>query len=148
MYLPANLSGVKEALRYLRNGGTVAVLIDRDIHGRGVLLPFCGRPAPMPMGAVALALRTGADLIPSFVHREHGFRYHAYMGPPLSLVRTGDEQQDLRINTANLLACFEEHLRSDPGQWAILQPVWTNCESNSTSWQAPKDNLHELQTNR
>ena len=124
----------------------MAVLFDRDIHRRGVVLPFFGRPATMPVGAVGLALHTGADLIPCFVHREHGFRYHAYMGPPLSLVRTGDEQEDLRTNTANLLACFEDHLRSDPGQWAILQPVWTNCESSSTSWQAPKDGLHELQT--
>jgi lauroyl/myristoyl acyltransferase len=147
-YLPADLSGIKEALRYLRNGGTVAVLIDRDIQRRGILVPFCGRPAAMPMGAVGLALRTGADLVPCFVHREHGFRYHAYMGPPLPLVRTGDEREDLRINSGNLLARFEEHLRSDPGQWAILQPVWTNYESNSTSWQAPRDSLHGLRTKR
>jgi len=132
-YLPASFSGVKEALRYLRSGGTVAILIDRDIQRRGVPVPFCGHPAPMPMGAVVLALRTGADLIPSFVHRERGFHYHVYMGPPLSLVHTGDEQQDLRINSANLLGRFEEHLRSDPGQWAVLEPVWTDDEPESTA---------------
>lgn len=135
IHLPANFSGVKEALRYLRSGGTVAILFDRDIQRRGVPMPFCGRPTPMPTGAVVLALRTGADLIPSFVHREPGFRYHAYMGPPLPLVRTGDEQEDLRLNSANLLARFEEHLRSDPGQWAVLEPVWTDDESESTASQ-------------
>jgi KDO2-lipid IV(A) lauroyltransferase len=135
-YLPVNLSGVKVALRYLRKGGTVAVLIDRGIQRHGVSVPLCGRPAAMPTGAVRMALRTGADLIPSFVHREPGFRYHAYMGPPLSLVRTGDEQEDLRINTGNLLIRFEEHLRSDPGQWAILYPVWTEDESTSPSSRA------------
>jgi KDO2-lipid IV(A) lauroyltransferase len=147
-YLPANLSGIKEALRYLRNGGTVAVMIDRDIQRRGVPMPLCGQPAAMPVGAVGLALRTGADLIPCFVHREQGFRYHAYMGPPLSLLHTGDEQKDLLVNSVNLLALFEEHLRTDPGQWAILQPVWTNYDSNSTSWQAPRDSLHGLRTTR
>lgn len=125
-YLPVSLSGAKKAVRYLRNGGTVAILIDRDIQRRGVPTPFCGRSAPMPTGAVELALRTGADLIPCFVHRERGFHYHAYMGPTLSLVRSGDAQQDLRVNSANLLARFEEHLRSDPGQWAVLEPIWTD----------------------
>lgn len=136
-YLPVSLSSVKEALRYLRSGGTVAVLFDRDIQRRGVPMPFCGRPAPMPMGVVDLALRTGADIIPSFVHREPGFRYHAYMGPPLLLVHTGDEQEDLRLNSTNLLARFEEHLRSDPGQWVVLEPVWTDGESEASAFQTP-----------
>jgi hypothetical protein len=35
-------------------------------------------------------------------------------------------QQDLRVNSANLLARFEDHLRSDPGQWAVLEPVWAD----------------------
>lgn len=132
-YLPATFSGVKEMLRHLRSGGVVAILIDRDIQGRGVPLPFCGRPAPMPTGAVDLALRSGAELIPAFVRRERGFRYHGYIGPPLSLERTGDEQQDLRVNSLNLLARFEEHLRSDPGQWAVLEPVWTDNGSETAT---------------
>jgi lauroyl/myristoyl acyltransferase len=131
-YLPATFGGVKEVLRHLRRGGTVAILIDRDIQGRGVPVPFCGRPAPMPMGAVDLALRTGAELIPAFVHREHGYHYHGYIEPPLPLVRTDDVQRDLRVNSANLLARFEEHLRADPGQWAVLEPVWTNDGSGAT----------------
>jgi lauroyl/myristoyl acyltransferase len=132
-YLPATFSGVKEVLRHLRRGGAVAILIDRDIQGRGVPVPLCGRPAPMPMGAVDLALRTGAELIPAFVHREPGFRYHGYIGPPLSLVRSDDEQRDLRVNSANLLARFEEHLRADPGQWAVLEPVWADDGSEATA---------------
>lgn len=132
-YLPATFSGVKEMLRHLRSGGVVAILIDRDIQGRGVPLTFCGRPAPLPTGAVDLALRTGAELIPAFVHRERGFHYHGYIGPPLPLERTGDEQRDLRINSVNLLARFEEHLRSDPGQWAVLEPVWTDDGSETAA---------------
>jgi KDO2-lipid IV(A) lauroyltransferase len=132
-YLPATFSGVKEALRRLRSGGAVAILIDRDIQRRGVPIPFCGRPAPIPTGAVDLALRTGAELIPAFVHREPGFHYHGYIGPPLSLVRTDDEQRDLRDNSANLLARFEEHLRSDPGQWAVLEQVWIDDGSEPTA---------------
>lgn len=127
-YRAADFGGVKEALRRLHAGGTVAILIDRDIQGRGVPLPFCGAEARMPMGAVDLALRSGAELIPAWVHREPGFHYHAYMGPPLPLVRSGDRQHDLRTNSARLLALLEEHLRADPGQWAVLERIWPDPE--------------------
>ncbi len=123
-HVPAGFGGVKKALRRLRSGGVVAILMDRDIQQRGLPMPFCGSDARIPTGAVELALRTGAELIPAFVYRERGFHYHAYMGPPCEVVRTGDQERDVWVNTANLLSLFERHLRSDPGQWAVLEPVW------------------------
>lgn len=132
-HLPAGFGGVKEALRRLRSGGVVAILIDRDIQQSGLPMPFCGSEARMPTGAVELALRTGAELIPAIVYRERGFRYHAYMGPPFRLVRTGDQERDVQVNSANLLFLFERHLRSDPGQWAVLEPVWPENSSEAAS---------------
>jgi KDO2-lipid IV(A) lauroyltransferase len=96
-------------------------------------MPFCGSEARMPTGAVELALRTGAELIPAFVHRERGFHYHAYMGPRFDIIRSGDEERDVWVNSANLLSLFERHLRSDPGQWAVLEPVWPEDSSEDAS---------------
>ena len=42
----------------------------------------------IPLGAVELALRTGADLIPAWAWRIDGFRFRAVIGPPMELVRT------------------------------------------------------------
>lgn len=123
-YEPVSFSSIKNAIAWLRNGGVVAILVDRDIQRRGIVLDFCGAPARFPTGAVDLALRTNALLVPGWVRRTDGFKIKATIGPPLELVRTGNADEDLRVNTANLLALFEQHLRQDPGQWSVLDRIW------------------------
>ncbi len=125
-YEPVSFGAVKRALEWLRGGGVVAILVDRDIQKRGVELEFCGYPARFPTGAVDLALRTNAVLLPGWVRRVGGFKIKAVLGPPLPLVRTGNNDEDLRVNTAALLARFETHLKQDPGQWSVYDRIWPN----------------------
>ena len=121
---PVSFGAIKDALTWLRNGGVVAILVDRDIQKRGIVLDFCGAPARFPTGAVDLAMRTNAMLLPGWVRRTGGFKMHTRLGPPLELIRTGDRDEDLRVNTAALLALFEKHLKEDPGQWSVLDRIW------------------------
>lgn len=128
VYRTVSVSALKEAIRRIRSGGIVALLLDRDVGGSGVPMQFCGAESSIPLGAVDLAMRTGADLIPAWAWRIDGFRFHAIVGPPLVLVRTGNFDADVRTNTQRLLALFEERLRADPGQWAVLEPIWPKRE--------------------
>lgn len=123
-YEAVSFSAVKNAITWLRQGGVVAILIDRDIQKRGTVLDFCGAPARFPTGAVDLAIRTNAVLMPGWVRREGGYKIRAVIGPPLPLVITGKSEQDLRVNTQNLLREFERELRRDPGQWSVLDRIW------------------------
>ena len=123
-----SFGAVKEAVRRLRSGGIVALLLDRDVTGSGVPMQLFGAETRIPLGAVELALRTGADLIPAWAWRIDGYRFHARVGPPMELVRTGDLQHDVRVNAARLLALFEVQLRVDPGQWAVLESIWRERE--------------------
>ena len=119
-----SFGGIKEAMQRLKKGGLVALMLDRDVGGTGVPMEFCGRETNIPLGAVDLALRTGADLIPAWAWRIDNFRFHARIGPPLEIVRTGNFDQDVRSNARRLLALFEGHLKAYPGQWAVLEPIW------------------------
>ena len=123
-FLPVTLSNVKATLRYLKAGGLVALMCDRDIEGRSLRVPFCGTPANMPVGAVELAMRTGAPLVPVFAHRRDGNHHDVIAEPPVELARTGHAQADLETNVRRLLESFEPHLRRDPGQWTVLEAVW------------------------
>jgi KDO2-lipid IV(A) lauroyltransferase len=123
-YQAVSFGAIKNAIAWLRGGGVVAILVDRDIQKRGVEIEFCGYPAKFPTGAVDLAMRTGSVLIPGWVRRTGGFRVHAAIGPPMPLIMTGNTDDDLRINSARLLALFEQHLRQDPGQWSVLDRIW------------------------
>ncbi len=124
VYEPVSLASVKHAMTWLRGGGVVAILVDRDIQKRGVVLDFCGAPARFPTGAVDLAIRTNSVLMPGWVRREGGFKIRAEIGPPMPLVVTGDRDADLRLNMKHLLARFEKHLKEDPGQWSVLDRIW------------------------
>lgn len=123
-YRPVSFGAIKEAIRRLKSGGFVALMLDRDVGGTGAPMEFCGAMTTMPLGAVDLAMRTGADLIPAWAWRVDGFRLRSVIGPPLELVRTGNFEEDVRTNAKRLLALFELKLRSDPGQWAVLEAIW------------------------
>ena len=127
IYEPVSFAAIRDALTWLRNGGVSAILVDRDIQKRGIVLDFCGAPARFPTGAVDLAMRTNAMLLPGWVRRTGGFKMYTRLGPPLEMIRTGDREADLRTNTAALLALFEKHLKEDPGQWSVLDRIWPDA---------------------
>jgi KDO2-lipid IV(A) lauroyltransferase len=87
-------------------------------------MQFCGAEASIPLGAVDLAMRTGADLIPAKAWRLPGYRIKVVVEPPLEITRTGDFDADVRATAERLLPIFEDQLRSDPGQWAVLEAIW------------------------
>ncbi len=120
------VGAVKEAVRRLRGGGVVCILCDRDIQHNGIEVDFLGSRLRVPPGAVDLAMRTNAEVIPAWVTRLRGYRLNAAIGPPLPLVRTGDHDRDLQVNMQRLLALFEPVLRRDPTQWFVLERLWPN----------------------
>ncbi len=109
--------------RILKRGGVLGVLADRAVTGVGERVPFFGRPALLPSAHVALALRTGAALMPAFAHRD-GTVLRAVFEPDLELGRTGDRDADVREGMRQWAAVLERHIRQAPEQWSVFEPVW------------------------
>ena len=109
--------------RVLKRGGILGVLADRAVTGVGERVPFFGRPALLPSAHVALALRTGAVLMPAFARRD-GDVLRAFFEPPLELVRTGDRDADVREGVRRWAEVLERHIRMDPAAWSVFEPVW------------------------
>jgi lauroyl/myristoyl acyltransferase len=109
--------------RVLRRGGILGVLADRAVTGVGERVPFFGQPALLPSVHVALALRTGAVLMPAFAHRD-GNILRAVFEPELELPRTGDRDADVREGVRRWAAVLEPHIRAAPEQWSVFEPVW------------------------
>ena len=122
-YVDVGFGGVSAAIRHLRGGGCLAITCDRDIQGSGVPLPFFGVATPMPLGAVELAMRTGAVLLPGYCRRT-GATFDIYFEEPIELVNTGRKEEDVLVNAAALLERAERWIRSDPGQWLPLERIW------------------------
>ncbi len=77
---PANLGGVRKALRALKRGELVAVLPDQaPRHGEGVMAPFFGQPALTMTLIRTLTRRTGAAAFTGWAERlpdARGFEIH------------------------------------------------------------------------
>lgn len=122
--LPVTMRGLKDVYHALIHGGTVTIVCDRDILGNGINLKFFGEDITLPFGAVSLAQRTGAALIPIFSIRNPHELTSIYIESPLELVDHDNREESLRINTEKLAVIMEKYIRRYPEQWAIIEPFW------------------------
>lgn len=122
-YEDVSFSAVANAIKHLRGGGVLAIICDRDIQGTGTPLPFFGEETPLPLGAVELAARTGALLVPGYSRRV-GTGFEITFEEPIELEKTGDREADAVTNAKKLLKVAEAWIRSDPGQWMVLERIW------------------------
>lgn len=115
---------VRESIRALRRNEVVGILMDQNAGDDGLFVDFFGHPASTAPGAAAFALRTGATVLTAFGYRNPDHRHTVEIGPPLPVVRSGDHQADLRVNTAAFTAVIEARIREHPEQWFWLHKRW------------------------
>ena len=116
--------GIRKVLEALREQEMVITAIDRDITGTGHLMPFFGRPAPIPLGPAAIALRTGTPLFPVCVYRLPDDTYMAEGAPLVFATATGDARADQVRATGLVLRQIERFIESHPEQWHVPHQIW------------------------
>lgn len=119
-------SAARQSLRVLREGGTLGILSDLNTQPHeGVFVPFFGKLACTTAGIATLALKTDAVVIPTCaVWDKQRKRYFFHGDPPVELVRTGDHQKDVELNTARFAAAMERIVRLYPEQWLWIHKRW------------------------
>ncbi len=122
--LPVTYSGLKTAIQRLKRGEVVAIACDRAIQGSGVLTEFMGKPALLPVGAVKLAHRTGASIVPAFTARLKDNHSVFYFEPPIEASANGGGPEASSQLFARIVALMEKYIRRFPGQWVVFDPIW------------------------
>ncbi|MBI5536086.1 MAG: lysophospholipid acyltransferase family protein [Deltaproteobacteria bacterium] len=104
-------------IRHLRQGGIVAVQIDRCTDGmRGQDVTLGSRPFRVPRGPFVLASMTGAPIVPVFSMRTGFLAYRIEAGEPVHIARRTDEAA-LGASIQRVVAALESFLRRNPTQW-------------------------------
>ena len=111
-------------LRCLKRNELIGVLADVDTSVEGVFVNFFGRLAYTPYSPVAIALKTGAPVLPTFIIRQPDDSHHVVVEPPLNLTRTGDRDEDFLINTQMFTEIIESYVRRYPEQWIWMHERW------------------------
>ena len=122
--LPLNLGGMRKVMQALHDQEMVVTAIDRDITGTGDVMPFFGKPAPIPLGTAAIALRLGTPLLPVCVYRLPDDSYMAEAAPMVIAQNTGDKKADEVRVTQELLRHIEGFIRSHPEHWHVPHRIW------------------------
>ena len=113
-------------LEVLRDQGTVGILADVNTTlAEGVFVDFFGIPACSTTGIARIALRTDAAVVPGFLHWDENLRkYRLRFEPAVKLSRSGDDEADVRENTARFMKVIEDYARAYPGQWLWVHKRW------------------------
>jgi KDO2-lipid IV(A) lauroyltransferase len=124
--VPLDSSAGSAVLAALRRNAVVCLLCDRDLQGGGAEVEFFGERTTIPAGPAALALRTGATLLPTAVlHTDRGEGHLGLVLPPLDTARDERPLRTAISDVSNeLAAALESLIRRAPTQWHLLQPNW------------------------
>jgi len=113
-----------QCFKQIRSKGVVGILIDQVENG-GVWVDFMGQPAGSTIGAVSVALRTGAPLLPLRCLRLPDRRLKVEIGPEFAVQREGAPEEELitRAVTATN-AVVGQWVREHPEQWLWGHRRW------------------------
>ncbi len=107
----------------LRAGHVVGLVCDRDVTGRGIEVEFFGEKARMMVGAAALAVQTGAALMPVILWFE-GDQWGAHVHAEIPVPADGDGEQKAAGMMQEVARLFEAGIRAHPQDWHMLQRVF------------------------
>lgn len=129
---------VRRVLRLLGNGEGVAMLIDQHMHSPDAIwVNFFRRPAATTSTLAALALRTGAAVIPVFALPLPGGRYRFIYESPVEPPQ-GDGPEAIREFTQRCTDVLEMHVRKHPELWLWMHRRWRDAPIPETAGMFPK----------
>jgi len=119
-------SAAREMLQILQAGGTLGILVDLNTLDReGIFVDFFGVPASTTFVLAKLALRTQAAVLPVFAPwDQERRRFLLKIDEPLSIERTGNDEDDVRRLTQLFTGVVEKYVRRYPDQWLWIHRRW------------------------
>lgn len=115
---------IRRVMRTLQAGHGVAVLIDQHIMSRdAIYVDFFERPAATTSAVAALALRTGAPVVPVFALPLGGGRYRVIYEHPVEPPRA-DSADAVREFTQRCTDVLEMYVRRHPELWLWMHRRW------------------------
>lgn len=122
---PISAASLKEAARRLQAGGSVLTGADRPMPEPDKAEPdFFGRPAPLPLLHVRMAMRAGVPVVAMTGRRTPEGLYQLLASDPVPMIGERPTPDALRANAEAVLAEPERWIAETPEQWSMPHVVW------------------------
>ena len=124
---------IRRVLRALSENQAVAILIDQHIQtADAVYVDFFNRPAATTSALAALALRTGAPVVPVFALPRPGGRFRMVYEHPVDPPRA-DDPDAIREFTQRCTDVLEMYVRRYPDLWLWMHRRWRDVEPRNAN---------------
>jgi len=116
-------AATRETLERLKNNEVVCVIADEEARKGGVFVDFFGHQVPTLKGPALMAIRSGAVVLPTFIHRLDGARQRIVIEPPVEIPRA-DAPDAVEMATAIMTKIIEDVVRKHPEEWSWITHRW------------------------
>ena len=136
--------GLRRIMRALASNQGVAMLIDQHIQAAdAVVVEFFGRPAATTAAVAAIALKTGAPVIPVFSLPLGGGRYRMIYEHPVE-PPAADSRDPVRDYTQRCTNVLEMYVRRYPELWLWMHRRWRDTDEIPTPGMFPPVGKNEV----
>jgi KDO2-lipid IV(A) lauroyltransferase len=119
-------NSARHIMETLKNRECVGILMDQNTDPQeGVFVDFFGVPASTSTSMALFALRTNAPIITGYLSPIREGRYTIVFLPPIEVVRTGDRNRDVEVNTRRFNEVIEGIVREQPESWLWGHKRWS-----------------------
>jgi heptosyltransferase II len=112
-------SGFLAAIKMVRGGGGIGVLIDQHAGDGGLWCPLFGRLASTSLLAASIAESTEGWLVPAAIYTEGVARWRCVLQEPFKASPDGPEATSARLNSF-----LEAQIRRQPADWFWVHNRW------------------------
>ena len=120
-------------LAAFKRNEVIGLLIDQAADpSEGILVDFLGRPAWTVRVPALIARRSGAALLPVFIHREGG-THIATMHPEYLPSKAQDPEVCAAEDAAGLTRYIEDYVIQHPTQWYWIHKRWKRAPAASAT---------------
>lgn len=109
----------------LRAGKVVVLVADRDVTGTGIEVDFFGEKCMMQPGPAALAVQTGAALMPVVLWFD-GDGWGVRIGDAIPVPELPSRKERVAAMMQDVARFFEAGISEHPQDWHMLQPVFVS----------------------
>jgi len=134
--------GFRALFRALKDNEVVVLLVDGDVFANGLKLDFFSKPARIPSGAAALALKTNAAIVTAYAKREGQLRFRIHVDEPILPESTGNKTEDVGELSRHVLSRVESYVDENLEQWCIFREIWTSQHGEERATETQRNEEH------
>ncbi len=127
LMIPKGLGGAKGLVRAIKNGYSIAMLVDQKMND-GIEVPFFGKPAMTANAIAKLSLQYNYPIIPCQLIRTNDSNFKAILHPEIKYQPTNNKENDVYNIMLIINQTLEKWIRENPSQWFWFHNRWGKME--------------------